>query len=190
MTAEEFGYPDTQKQVKPTLKDASVINYTRWKVYDVLRNSGLEVECGTGALTKMNGIKLGLPKEHYFDACCVGQSTPDKLYFKTKDVLYIKAKGRGSHCRTNLDKYGFPRGYLARQKYFFGFQTGDMVKVEIPKGKYKGIWCGEVACRKSGSFDIKDKEGQRVVQGVNHKYFSVVQRFDGYSYRKEVANLM
>jgi len=184
MTAEEFGYPDIQKQVKQTLKDTSVVNSTRWKVYDVLCNSGLEVECGTGALTKMNRIKLGLPKEHYFDACCVGQSTPDKLYFKTKDVLYIKAKGRGSHCRTNLDKYGFPRGYLARQKYFFGFQTGDMVKAEIPKGKYKGIWYGEVACRKSGSFDIKDKEGQRVVQGVNHKYFSVVQHFDGYSYRK------
>ena len=189
MTAEEFGYPDIQKQVKQTLKDTSVVNSTRWKVYDVLCNSGLEVECGTGALTKMNRIKLGLPKEHYFDACCVGQSTPDKLYFKTKDVLYIKAKGRGSHCRTNLDKYGFPRGYLARQKYFFGFQTGDMVKAEIPKGKYKGIWYGEVACRKSGSFDIKDKEGQRVVQGVNHKYFSVVQHFDGYSYRKEVAIL-
>jgi len=101
----------------------------------------------------------------------------------------LKTKGRGSHCRTNLDKYGFPRGYLARQKYFFGFQTGDMVKAEIPKGKYKGIWYGEVACRKSGSFDIKDKEGQRVVQGVNHKYFSVVQHFDGYSYRKEVAIL-
>jgi 5-methylcytosine-specific restriction endonuclease McrA len=189
MTAEEFGYPDIQKQVKQTLKDTSVVNSTRWKVYDVLCNSGLEVECGTGALTKMNRIKLGLPKEHYFDACCVGQSTPDKLYFKTKDVLYIKAKGRGSHCRTNLDKYGFPRGYLARQKYFFGFQTGDMVKVEIPKGKYKGIWYGEVACRNSGYFDIKNKEGQRVVQGVNHKYFSVVQHFDGYSYRKEVAIL-
>jgi len=189
MTAEEFGYPDIQKQVKQTLKDVSVVNSTRWKVYDVLCNSGLEVECGTGALTKMNRIKLGLPKEHYFDACCVGQSTPDKLYFKTKDVLYIKAKGRGSHCRTNLDKYGFPRGYLARQKYFFGFQTGDMVKAEIPKGKYKGIWYGEVACRNSGYFDIKNKEGQRVVQGVNHKYFSVVQHFDGYSYRKEVANL-
>ena len=189
MTAEEFGYPDIQKQVKQTLKDTSVVNSTRWKVYDVLCNSGLEVECGTGALTKMNRIKLGLPKEHYFDACCVGQSTPDKLYFKTNDVLYIKAKGRGSHCRTNFNKYGFPRGYLTRQKYFFGFQTGDMVKAEIPKGKYKGIWYGEVACRKSGYFDIKDKEGQRVVQGVNHKYFSVVQHFDGYSYRKEVAIL-
>ena len=84
MTAEEFGYPDIQKQVKQTLKDTSVVNSTRWKVYNLLYNSGLEVECGTGALTKMNRIKLGLPKEHCFDACCIGQSTPDKLYFKLK----------------------------------------------------------------------------------------------------------
>jgi len=190
MTAEEFGYPDIQKQVKQTLKDTSVVNSTRWKVYNLLYNSGLEVECGTGALTKMNRIKLGLPKEHYFDACCcVGQSTPDKLYFKTKDVLYIKAKGRGGHCRTNLDKYGFPRGYLARQKYFFGFQTGDMVKAIVLKGKYKGIWYGEVSCRKTGYFDIKNKDGQRIIQGINHKYFTIVQRFDGYSYRREVAIL-
>ena len=38
MTAEEFGYPDIQKQVKQTLKDTSVVNSTRWKVYDVLCN--------------------------------------------------------------------------------------------------------------------------------------------------------
>lgn len=189
LTAEEFGYPEVQRQVKETLKDASVVNSTRWKVYDVLLRIGLPVECGTGVLTKMNRIKLGLPKEHYFDACCVGQSTPDKLYFKTKDVLYIKAKGRGSRCRTNLDKYGFPRGYLTRQKYFFGFQTGDMVKAIVLKGKYKGIWYGEVSCRKTGYFDIKNKDGQRIIQGINHKHFTIVQRFDGYSYRREVAIL-
>lgn len=187
LTAEEFGYPKIQKQVKQSLKDCAVVNSTRWKVYDILCKTGLEVECGTGARTKMNRIKLGLPKDHHFDACCVGQSTPEKLYFKTKDVLYIKAKGRGSHCRTNVNKYGFPRGYLSRQKYFFGFQTGNMIKAIIPKGKYKGIRYGEVACRKSGSFDIKNKEGQRIVQGVNYKYCSIVQQFDGYSYlRKEV----
>ena len=74
----------------------------------------------------MNRIKLDA-KRTLFDACCVGQSTPDKLYFKTKDVLYIKAKGRGSRCRTNLDKYGF-RGYLTRQKYFFRFQLEIWLK--------------------------------------------------------------
>lgn len=182
LTAEEFGYPEIQKQVKKTLKDTAVVNSTRWKVYNVLCKTGLEVECGTGARTKMNRIKLGLSKDHHFDACCIGQSTPGKLYFKTKNVLYIKAKGRGSHCRTNVNKYGFPKGYLSKQKYFFEFQTGDIVKAIIPKGKYKGTWFGEVACRKTGYFDIKNKEGQRIVQGVNYKYFTIVQRFDGYSY--------
>jgi len=184
LTAEEFGYPEIQKQVKQTLKDCAVINTTRWKVYNVLYNTGLEVECGTGARTKMNRIKLGLPKDHHFDACCVGESTPDKLYYKTNNILYIKAKGRGSHCRTRLNKYGFPRGYLSRQKYYYGFQTGDMVKAIILKGKYKGVWYGEIACRKRGYFDIKNKEGKIIVQGISYKYFKIIQRFDGYSYEK------
>lgn len=188
-TAEEFGYPHIQKQVKKSLKDASVINATRWKVYNVLKQTGLDVECGTGARTKMNRIRLGLPKTHYFDACCVGQSTPSHLYFKTKEVLFIKAKGRGSHSRTNLDKYGFPRGYLARQKFFFGFKTGDMVKVIVPKGKYKGVWFGEVACRNTGNFNIKGKDGKRVAQGISYKYTQVIQCFDGYTYRKEGMKL-
>lgn len=188
-TAEEFGYPHIQKQVKESLKDASIVNATRWKVYDVLKQTGLEVECGTGARTKMNRIRLGLPKTHYFDACCVGESTPNHLHFKTKEVLFIKAKGRGSRSRTNLDKYGFPRGYLARQKFFFGFQTGDMVKAVVPRGKYKGVWFGEVLCRKTGSFDIKGKDGKRIAQGINYRYVQVIQRFDGYTYRKEGAEL-
>jgi len=189
LTAEEFGYPEIQRQVKQPLKDMAAINATRWEVYNLLHKTGLPVECGTGARTKMNRIRLGLPKDHHFDACCVGQSTPDKLYFKAKNVLYIKAKGRGSHCRTNIDKYGFPKGYLMRQKCIYGFQTGDSVKAVIPKGKYKGTWYGEVACRKTGSFDIKNKEGQRIVQGVNYRHFNIVQRFDGYSYRREETAL-
>lgn len=188
-TAEEFGYPHIQEQVKESLKDASVINATRWKVYDMLKQAGLDVECGTGARTKMNRIRLGLPKTHYFDACCVGESTPSHLYFKTKEVLFIKAKGHGSRSRTNLDRYGFPRGYFARQKFFFGFQTGDMVKAVVPRGKYKGVWFGEVSCRKTGSFDIKGKDGKRIAQGINYRYVQVIQRFDGYTYKKEGAEL-
>jgi len=182
-TAEEFGYPDIQKQVKKSLKDAAILNATRWKVYEVLIATGLPVECGTGARTKMNRIKLELPKDHHYDACCIGKSTPDNLHFKTDNVLYIKAIGRGSHCRTNLDKYGFPRSYLPRQKYFFGFMSGDMVKAIVPKGKNKGIWYGSVACRSTGSFNINLKKG--MVQGINHKYCQIVQKSDGYKYTLE-----
>jgi 5-methylcytosine-specific restriction endonuclease McrA len=179
MTAEEFGYTDIQKQVKTALKDSAIINATRWKVYDALNATGLPVECGSGARTKMNRVSLGLGKEHYLDACCVGASTPNSLVFKANSVLEIKSKGRGQHCRTNLDRYGFPRGYLARQKYFFDFQTGDMVVATVPKGKYAGRHTGEVLCRKSGSFDIKTDKGRIT---TNYRNCELKQRFDGYRY--------
>jgi len=180
LTAEEFGYPNIQKQAKQTLKDAAAVNSTRWAVYNVLLQSELDVECGTGARTKMQRINLGLPKEHYYDAICVGESTPEKLYFKTNEVLEIKAIGRGSHCRTKTDAYGFPRLYMPRQKYFFGFMTGDMIKAIVTKGKKQGVYYGTVACRSTGSFNIKTSNG--IMQGISYKYCKVVQRLDGYNY--------
>ena len=184
-TATEFGYPKVQEQAKKTLKDAAIITATRWAIYNVLRDSQLPVECGSGARTKMNRIKLGLPKEHYYDACCIGKSTPDELYIATKAVQRIKAMGRGQYQRTNIDKYGFPRGYMARQKNFFGFQTGDYVEAKVLNGKKKGVWRGKVLCRKSGSFDIKTKDER--IQGINYKYCRLVQRSDGYEYNTERA---
>ncbi len=179
-TADEFGYPNIQGQAKRSLKDCAMLNATRWKVYEILIGTGLEVECGTGARTKMNRIHLGLPKDHHYDAICIGASAPEKVIFKTDSVLYIKAFGRGNYSRTTLNKYGFPRAYLPRQKYFFGFQSGDMVKAIISKGKYKGIWHGSVACRSTGNFNINLIKGR--LQGINHKYCQVLQRFNGYKY--------
>ncbi len=182
-TSEEFGYPNIHKQIQKPLRDVAIVNATRWKVYDVLLKTCLEIECGTGARTKMNRINLELPKTHYYDACCVGESTPNKLYFKTNEVVFIKNMGRGSYSRTNLDKYGFHRSYLPRQKHFFGFMSGDVVKAIVPKGKNKGTWYGSVACRSSGSFDINLLK--RRLQGINHKYCQIIQKSDGYKYITE-----
>lgn len=186
-TAEEFGYPNIQKQVKKTFKDATLVTATRWKVYQVLCNTGLKIECGTGARTKMNRINLKLPKDHHFDACCIGKSTPDKLYFKTNEVLYIKNMGRGTYQRTTLNKYGFPRAYLPRQKYFFGFMSGDMVKAVISKGKKLGTYIGSVGCRNNGSFNINLSKGR--IQGINYKYCKILQKSDGYKYTIERNNM-
>ena len=182
-TAEEFGYPDVQKQVLPSLKDAASVNITRKKVIALLENTGREVELGSGALTKYKRKINGLPKEHYYDASCVGISTPHKLVFLTDDILNIVAIGRGKHNRTNTDKYGFPKTYMPRRKDFFGFQTGDLVKAVVPKGKNKGTWYGRVTCRSSGSFtlDRKRSDGEKV--GCNYKYIKLVQKTDGYSYQ-------
>jgi 5-methylcytosine-specific restriction endonuclease McrA len=185
-TAEEFGFPSIQKQVKHSFKDSALINSTRWKVYNMLVNTGLEVECGTGALTKMNRIKHGLPKDHHYDACCIGKSTPNKLRFKTDEVLYIKNIGRGNYQRTNLNKYGFPRAYLPRQKYFFGFMSGDMVKVVITKGKKIGTYIGSVSCRSTGSFNVNLLNGK--LQGIRYIHMKIIQKSDGYKYAVKKIN--
>ena len=179
LTAEEFGHSHIQGKVQKSLQSAALINATRFAVLRILEETGLPVECGPGNLTHANRETAGLKKDHHIDACCIGASTPDSLEFKASDVLYIKAKGRGKHKRTNTDDSGFPVSYLPRKKDFYGFQTGDMVKAEIPIGKYKGIWYGRVLCRSSGNFDITTKNKRF---SVNRKYLTIVQANDGYEY--------
>jgi hypothetical protein len=95
-------------------------------------------------------------------------------------VLQITATGRGFHSRTKLDRYGFPRLRLPRQKRFFGFQTGDMVDVMVPSGIKQGYYVGRVAVRAKGSFNVTTATG--MVQGLHRRFFRVLQRADGYRY--------
>ena len=183
-TAEEFGHPEVQEQVEAPLRDAAMVTATRWKVYEVLNLFGLPVECGTGGKTAYNRKRLGISKDHCYDAACVGASTPEVLHIKAQDVFVIEATGRGQHCRTNVNASGFPRGYLKRQKQFFGFQTGDIAKAVVPSGKNAGTYVGRVSCRARGSFNIRGTSER--VNDINHKYFSLIHHSDGYSYsRKE-----
>ncbi|QST02468.1 HNH endonuclease (plasmid) [Pontibacillus sp. ALD_SL1] len=174
-----------EPQLKKSLKDATVVNATRWKLFHELKEVFKVVECGSGARTKMQRINHSLPKEHYYDATCVGESTPEQWMFKTNTVLQIKAKGRGSRYRSGTNKYGFPIRYMPKTKYICGFQSGDMVKALVPRGKYKGTHFGTIAMRSTGRADIKDLKGKRIAQGIDSKFASVLQRFDGYSYSIE-----
>ncbi len=171
-------------QCKKPLKDASAVNATRWALYQALTSTGLPVEVGTGGRTKFNRHSLSIPKTHALDAACVG-----KVELITNwqiPTLTIKSNGRGSYQRTRLTKYGFPRGYLMRQKQVQGFQTGDMVKAIVPNGVKAGHWQGRVAVRKTGSFNIQTLSG--VVQGVSHKHCTLTQRADGYGYQIQPIN--
>ncbi|MEE3267302.1 MAG: HNH endonuclease, partial [Pseudomonadota bacterium] len=127
---------------------------------------------------KYNRQRLNIPKTHALDAACVGAF--EKLHDWTVPTLTIKAMGRGSYQRTRLTKHGFPRGYLMRQKQVHGFQTGDMVRAMVPTGKKAGTHTGRVAVRKTGSFNIQTEQG--AVQGISHKYCTLIQRGDGYGY--------
>jgi 5-methylcytosine-specific restriction endonuclease McrA len=163
---------------KRPLKDAAAVNTTRWALVNTLKATGLPVETGSGGKTKWNRSRLGIPKAHALDAACVGDI--EALTGWQVPVLSIKAMGRGSYCRTRLDKFGFPRGYLTRSKRIRGFQTGDMVRAEVPKGKHAGVHVGRIAVRATGSFNIQ-KSGL-VLQGISHKHCKVIARADGYAF--------
>jgi len=168
-----------QAQAKRPLKDAAAVNATRWALVNALKATGLAVETASGGRTKFNRIELGIPKTHALDAACVGHV--HAITGWRKPTLCIKATGRGSYQRTRLDKYGCVRAYLTRSKSIQGFQTGDLVKAEVTKGKKTGSYTGRVAVRASGSFNIQTRHG--LVQGVSHRYCTVVQRGDGYGYQ-------
>lgn len=186
LTAEEFGFPYLMVEAQRPLRDVAAVNSTRAAIYRELVGLFGRVEVSTGGRTKYNRVRLGLPKTHYYDALCVGESTPDEYIGVDKVIpLVITCKGRGQYQRTNVDESGFPRGYLKRKKMHFGFQTGDMVRAVILKGTYEGTHTGNVAVRESGYFDIKNIAGKRIAQGISYRYFMPTQRFDGYVYSIE-----
>jgi hypothetical protein len=79
-------------------------------------------------------------------------------------TLRISAQGRGRYGRTLVDGSGFPRGYLMRQKRGRGFQTGDLVRAEVPSQlTTRGVHTGKV-------------------DGINAKYCRLLQHCVGYSY--------
>ena len=162
-------------------RGAAVMNATRWRLYTQLRATGLAVEGGSGGRTKMQRLQHGLPKEHYYDALCVGPSTPATFTGFPAYVAVWTATGRGTRKMCGTDKRGFPIRHRTRHKQHFGFQTGDLVVAMVPRGQYAGVWRGRVLVRATGRFDIS-ADGQRVATGVSHKYCRMLQREDGWQY--------
>jgi hypothetical protein len=140
-TAVEFGYPDLQRKAKLPLKDAAAVNATRWAIY----RQGLPLEIGTGGRTKYNRIRQDYLKAHWIDAACVGESGATVFIHSHHVPLMIKAVGRGSRQMCRMDRYGFPRTSAKANKRVHGFQTGDMVRAVVTRGKKVGTYIGKVA---------------------------------------------
>ncbi|MEQ4716169.1 RNA-guided endonuclease IscB [Nonomuraea sp. B19D2] len=175
-------------QAKAPLRDAAAVNATRWALWRALATAFPgQIRTASGARTKWNRTRAGLPKTHTLDALCVGWLESISAYPAT--VLAVTATGRGTYTRTRTDAYGFPRLRLPRQKTFFGYQTGDLARAAIPAGKKQGTYIGRIAVRATGSFNIRTRHG--LVQGLGHKHFRLLQRADGYGYttRKEGCSI-
>lgn len=177
------GKPDLVKQIlsqaKAPLNDAAAVNATRWDLFRRLQETGLPVETGTGGRTKFNRVTRGIDKTHWTDAACVGASTPQKLLIRGIRPLLIVAKGHGKRQRCGTDKHGFPIRHAPAQKFFMEFQTGDLVKAIIPKGKYVGTYTGRIAIRFRPSFKLTT--GDKSFD-VHPKYLKAVHKADGYAF--------
>jgi 5-methylcytosine-specific restriction endonuclease McrA len=165
-------------QAKAPLKDAAAVNATRWELFRRLKETGLPLETGTGGRTKFNRTRLGLPKAHWVDAACVGAGTPERLQVAGARPLLVRAMGRGRRRRCNPDRFGFPRGHAGREKAFFGFRTGDLVRAVVPKGKQAGTHVGRVGVRSTGSFRVDNSDG------ISWRHCRLLHRLDGYEYGK------
>lgn len=179
-TAAEFGHPETQAKAKLPLKDAAAVNAIRWELWRRLSAWGFPVECGTGGRTKYNRTRQSFPKTHWLDAACVGQSGENISVPSRMSPIYIKAYGHGSRQMCRVDKFGFPRTSAKGAKSVFGFQTGEIVRAVVTKGKKLGTYVGRVAVRSSGSFNIQTPSGS--MQGISWKYCQSLHNPDGYDY--------
>ena len=169
------------RELKKPLKDAAAVNATRWAMFHALKTLELPVATGTGGRTKWNRHRYSIPKTHALDAVCVGNMDEIEVVNGWRQpALLITATGRGSYQRTRVTRHGFPRGYLMRSKVAFGFQTGDIVKAVVTKGKKAGTYLGRVAVRASGYFNLQTSTS--VVQGISHQDCRRLQRADGYNY--------
>jgi 5-methylcytosine-specific restriction endonuclease McrA len=157
------------KQSKAPLKDASAVNSTRWKLFEVLRSTKLPTATGTGGQTKYNRTRLGLAKEHWLDAACVGVT--ESLKILTQKILRVKATGFGTRRLCRIDKFGFPCSN-PRQTYNTPWKTGDI-------GRTTQAIVGRVVVQNQKRLEIR-------VNGVRHycKPHEVkpMHRKDGYSY--------
>ncbi len=175
-----------QRQIKAPLKDAALMNATRWRLYERVKATGLPVEGGSGGRTKWQRTMHHLPKEHYYDALCVGASTPDHFAAMPAYVQVWSVKGRGNRQRCRTDKYGFPIRHLSRQKQHFGFQTGDLVQAVIPRGRYSGTWIGRATVKASGQIRIVTSIS--VQPTTSYRYCRELQRGNGWVYTQKPSN--
>jgi 5-methylcytosine-specific restriction endonuclease McrA len=179
-TAAEFDYPQIQAKAQQPLRDAAAVNATRYAIGRAIQSLGLPTSFWSGGRTKKNRIAQGYAKDHWIDAACVGETGECVTITEGDCPLLIKATGRGTRQVVRTDKYGFPRGKAGRCKRVKGFQTGDLVRLTQPKGKYAGTHTGILAgIRERGTLDIKTQVGKI---SAHWKNFQLIQRGDGYDY--------
>ena len=143
----------------------------RWAFYNNLKETyiakNIDVSLTYGYLTKNTRITNDLPKEHYVDARCISGNplaNPLGFYYYQKKV---RCHNRQIH-KTNILKGGKKK--LNQAPYLVkGFRLFDKVK-------YQGREYFIFGRRKTGYFDIRDLQGNKVNKGsINYKKLKFIE---------------
>lgn len=100
------------------------------------------VECASGGRTKFNREQLGLPKDHHYDALCVGTIPTDGYKdFNQWSVL----------CRQgNRPRFSLAREYQQMRYYYRQVQAKSKTQIWGPEWRYCKSDCSErQVCRAS-----------------------------------------
>lgn len=163
MTAEEFGYPEVQKQAKKPLKSTAFMNIVRKiLVYELRNDINIPISTTYGYITKHNRIKYNIEKSHFNDAFAIAGGTNQERcrpYFATQTRRNDRCLQQNNTSRTGGRS-------IRRQRY--SLQSNDLVKynnnnVCICKGTLnKGIYC-RLSDLKNNKITVKRKtESDRI----------------------------
>ena len=191
--------PDVLKHVQDglgknlNLQDAAQMNTMRKELYHVLKTRiDLPMEMFAAFQTKFNRVQQNYSKDHWIDASCVGITGNQVNIAHIGHISFWRAMGRGNRQMCLVNKFGFPRtGSKTVKRYTtstgHGFQTGDVVGLKQPSGKYKGTHVGILSIRATGQFDITTRKGYKITS--NWKNFQTIAQFKGYHVKpKDVSH--
>ncbi len=163
-TAEEFGHPKIQKKAKKPLKSAAFMNVIRWKIVD-------ELNCDHtyGYITKKNRTELGLDKSHANDAFVIAGGNNHTRSQHIHKAKQVRRQNR-SLFKANFLKGGNKKRNTVKEVN--GFKRFDKVS-------YEGKKCFIFGLRRSGYFDLRDIEGEKIHASANSKKLSLLERANG-----------
>ena len=148
-----------------SLRDAACMNILRWAVYNYLKGIYSDVRLTYGYLTKHTRIANGIAKTHAADAYCVSGNVKagrSKELFRHR---LVRRHNRQIHKLTIL-KGGIRKANQAA-RFVKGFQLFDKVR-------YRGQVCFVAGRRTSGSFLLKDFNGNTVNAGAGWRRLRLV----------------
>ena len=120
-TADEFGYPEIQKQAKKSLRATAFMNNIHWKLVNQLN-----CDWTYGSITKHNRTKLGLEKTHVNDAFVIAEGMNQE-----RSETYTGKQTRRNNRSLQTNRKGF-KPTIRRQRH--EIQPNDLVN-------YRGMLC-------------------------------------------------